>query len=395
MNRLILLCSLCIIAGTSHAQPIQRQSIEDSIIGWMKVYNFKGVKESKKVDDKLYSAAQLSLCDTMANWIQASYMPKGGLGDVRKSVSGKLGPYNQHTAVLPQSYGAYAKTYVFLKYNSKHKMVPENNLGAYWAIFANQVPGWEIPYLCNSNQYYFTLPSYESSFGGEEETRKIHDMTSLTNIKPYISFWVKDIEAGGGTDYVLLCKDNKSPFVRITKGEYLYALETSIPVFYEKEKKKISEAEQGDQQRIAVSVKSLDEKIRLINEGLKNNKEKYKDRLEELATSKPQPNLIDLVNRMDVFTGQYLTDPESTSGTVPVYKVDPMMSALCKEDKPQWIVVSWWWSPLDAVEKYMHESIINNFNFEYVYNFFFDPAKVKGQAYKPLRSTTFKEAVVN
>lgn len=394
MNRLILLCSLCIIAETTSAQTIQPQSIEDSVIGWKKVYNFKGIKESKKVDDKLYSAAQLSLCDTMANWIQASYVPKGGLGDVIRAVSDKLGPYNQHTAVLPQSYGAYAKTYVFLKYDSNHKMVPENNLGAYWAIYANQVPGWAIRYLCNDNQYYFTMPSYESSFGGEEETRKIHDMTSLANIKPYISFWVKDIEAGGGTDYVLLCKDNKSPFIKITKGEYLNALEAAIPIFYEKEKKKISEAEQGDQQRIAVSVKYLDEKIRLYNEGLKNNKEKYKDRLEELATSKPQPSLIDLVNRMDVFTGQYLTDPESTSRTLPVYKVDPLMSALCKEDKPQWIVVSWWWSPLDAVEKYMHESIINNFNFEYVYNFFFDPAKVKGQAYKPLRSPTFKEKIV-
>ncbi|MFA5330543.1 MAG: hypothetical protein WC384_22315 [Prolixibacteraceae bacterium] len=394
MKNIFLIIVLFLAGSSSYAQSISPQSIQDSVIGWMKVYHFKGIIESKKVDDKIYSPAQLSLCDTFANWMQASYIPKGGLGDVKKSVSEKLGLYNQHTVAKPQSYGAYAKTYSFLKYNNSHKMVPENNLGAYWGIFANQVPGWAIPYLCTPTQYYFTLPSYESSFGGAEETRQVHDMTNLPNIKPYISFWVKDIEAGGGTDYVLLCKNNKSPFVKITKGEYLQALETTIPKYYAAEKKKISEAEQGDQQRIAVSVKSLDEKIGRINEGLKNNKEKYKDRLDELATSKPQPSLIDLGNGMDVFSGQGLSDPESISGTVPVYKVDPEMAGLCKKDKPQWILVSWWWSPLDAVEKYMHESIINNFNFEYVYNFFFDSEKVKGQPYKPLRSPSYKEEIV-
>jgi len=394
MKALLSLVILVFIFNSTSAQPIPRQSIEDSVIGWMKVYHYKGVKESKKVDDKLYSPAQLSICDSLVNWIQASYIPKGGLGDVKKSVSGKLGQYNQHTAALPQSYGAYAKTYVFLKYDSNHKMVPENNLGAYWGIFANQVPGWAIPFICTSTQYYFTMPSYESSVGGEEVTKKIHDKTGIANIKPYISFWVKDIEAGGGTDYVLLCKDNKSPFVQITKGEYLQALESAIPRYYEAEKKRISEAEQGDQQRIAVSVKSLDQKIERFNEGLKNNKEKYKDRLDELATSKPQPSLNDMDNGRDVFTGQYLSDPESISGTVPVYQVDPVMAELCKKDKPQWILVSWWWSPQDAVEKYMHESIISNFNFDYVYDFFFDSEKVKGQFYKPLRSPSDKEAVI-
>ena len=267
----------------------------------MKVYHFKGVKESKKVDDKFYSAAQLSICDSFANWMQASYIPKGGLGDVKKSVSEKLGQYNQHTAVLPQSYGAYAKTYFELKYNSNHKLVPENNRNAYWGVFANQVPGIGLFHdICTPTQYYFTMPSYESSSGNEEEIKKIHDKADIPNIKPYLSFWVKDIEAGGGTDYVLLCKENKSPFVQITKGEYLQALESAIPIYYATEKKRISEAEQGDQQRIAVSVKSLDQKIERFNEGLKKNKEKYKDRLNELATSSPQPSLNDLENGRDV-----------------------------------------------------------------------------------------------
>ncbi len=69
------------------------------------------------------------------------------------------------------------------------------------------------------------------------------------------------------------------------------------------------------------------------------------------------------------------------------------MAELCKEDRPQWILVSWWWTPNNPVERYMHESIINNFNFDYLYSFFFDPQKVKGQLYKPLRSAYVKEDV--
>jgi hypothetical protein len=38
--------------------------------------------------------------------------------------------------------------------------------------------------------------------------------------------------------------------------------------------------------------------------------------------------------------------------------------------------------------------MLNNFNFQYVYDYFFDPDKVKGQPYKPLRSPSFTETVV-
>ncbi len=389
MKKLIFFLCFCCSSAITFAQEIPPQSIEDSVLGWMKVYNFKGIKESKKVDDKLYSPAQLSICDSLANWIQASYIPKGGLGDVKKAVSDQLGLYNQYTAAKPQSYGAYSKTYVFLKYDSNHKMMPANNLGTYWGIYANQVPGWPVLDLSTPTQYYFTMPS----FLDDETTKKIHDLSGVANVKPYISFWVKDIEAGGGTDYVLLCKDNKSPFIKLTKGEYLQLLETAIPRFYEKEKKKINEQNKGNQKSIDYLMKYLEEKKERLITGLKKTSEKYKNRLGEIALTTKQPSIND-VEFGDVFSSGYLTDPESTAGRVPVYKIDPVMAELCKKDKPQWILVSWWWSPNDPVEKYMHESIINNFNFDYVYHFFFDPEKVKGQLYKPLRSPYTKEAVV-
>jgi len=395
MKKIILLSVLFVSLLNAVAQPIPRQSIQDDVIGWMKVYHFKGVKESKKVDDKLYSAAQLSICDSLANWIQASYIPKGGLGDVKKAVSDQLGLYNQHTAGQPQSYGAYSKTYTELKYNSSKKMEPFTNGHVYWGVFANQIPGdWAVRDICTPTQYYFTMPSFESSEIGPEKTKEYHDLSKIENLKLYITLWVKNLGFGGGNEAVLLCKDNKSPFVKISKGEFLQAMEATIPRYYEAEKKKISEREQGVQERVNREVKQLDEKIKRFRDGLNKNKEKYKNRLGELATTAAQPSLNDLDNGRDLFSAGYLTDTESTSGRLPVYKVDPAMAELCKKDKPQWILISWNYSPNDPIEKHQHESIINNFNFDYVYNFFFNPEKIKGQPYKPLRSPLYKEAVV-
>lgn len=378
---------------TGFAQSISPSSIEDSVIGWMKVYHFKGINKPLKVDAKSYSSAQLAICDSFANWMQASYIPKGGLGDVRKTVSEKLGAYNQNTAALPQSYGAFAKTYTFLKYNSSRKMVPENSLGLSWGIMANATPGWEIKDISSPSQYYFTMPSFDNISEGET-IKKVHDLTKNSNIKPYISFWIKNIEAGNGTNYVLLCKDNRSPFIKLTKGEYLQVLEQAIPKVYQEEKKKIYEKAQGHQKDITYFMGYLDQKNEKRISFLKQTKEKYKNRLGEITLTNAQPSLMDLENGRDVFSNGYLGDAESTSGRMPVYKIDPVMAELCKKDKPQWILVSWWWTPNQPVEKYMHESIINNFNFDYVYNFFFDPEKVKGQQYKPLRSPSYKEAVV-
>jgi hypothetical protein len=391
MKPYTLIIFLLLIMGTAVAQPVSPQSIEDSVIGWMKVYNFKGAKQSLKVDNKLYSTAQLSICDSFANWIQDSYMPKGGLGDVRKKVSAKLGLYNQLTASLPQSYGAYAKTYVFLMYNSNRKLVPQTDHHLYWGILANEVPGWPINHISTSAHYYFTMPSFEAS-SGSEQVKKIHDLANHPTLKRYSSFWIKDIEAGNGTDYVLLSKDNRSPFIKITRKEYLQLLEKAIPEYFEAEKKKIYD-ENKDQKRIDYFMNYLQQRKERMTTGLIKTRERYRNRLDELAMTSSQPSLLDL-EFSDVFSNGSLTDRESTSGRVPVYKIDSAMAEGCKKDKPQWILISWWWSPNDPVEKHMHESIINNFNFEYVYNFFFDPEKVKGQPYKPLHSPNSKEALV-
>jgi len=370
--------------GAVIAQATTKQSIEESEPGWYKVYHYTGAKQSKKMDDRVFSIAQLSLCDSFANWIQASYIPKAGIGDVRARVFPKANPYSPYNLSWPQGYGVTA--YIWnVTYNSQGKLERIQETESPWAVEANSVPGWPIPELSTATRYYFTMPSFE----GREDFKPSQDLSNLAVLKPYIYFWIKNVESGGGTENVLLCKDNRSPFIKITKGEYLQLLETAIPNAYQKEKKSIYEKNSGNQKSIDYFMKYLDDKNARRLECLKNNKEKYKNRLSETAlVFEAQPGIM-LENYPDVFDG-------GGGGIVryPVYTIDPAMFELCKKDKPQWIIVGWTWSPSSPKEKYMHEAIVNNFNFDYVYNFFFDPEKVKGMPYKPRRSPLEKEAVV-
>src|SRR4029078_12538058 len=125
--------------------------------------------------------------------------------------------------------------------------------------------------------------------------------------------------AGNGSNYVLLCKGNRSPFIKLTKGEFLQLLEQAIPRVYQQEKKKLYEKEQGNQKSLDAFMTYLDEKNKKRLTNLQKTKEKYKSRLEEIALCSAQPSLNDLENGHDVFSSGYLTDPESLSGRTPVY----------------------------------------------------------------------------
>ena len=87
-----------------------------------------------------------------------------------------------------------------------------------------------------------------------------------------------------------------------------------------------------------------------------------------------------LENSADVFEGN-----GGRTLKLPVYTVDAATLERCTSDAPQWIVVSWTATLNTPVSKHLHNAILNQFNLEYVYNRFFDPAKVNGQPYAPLR----------
>ena len=87
---------------------------------------------------------------------------------------------------------------------------------------------------------------------------------------------------------------------------------------------------------------------------------------------------------------------EGNGGTpkrLTVYAIDPKMMELSKTDAPQWILISWTAHLNDPISLSLHQAMLNNVNVQYIYDYFFDPEKVKGQPYKPLRSPSAVEVV--
>jgi len=384
-----LVCTIAMLLSVSaRTQEIPRKDVEDRVFGWMKVYDFKAATEPMTVDHRVYSTAQLSVSNSFANWIQQSYVPVGGLGDVTRFVSAKLTAGNQETRSLPQSYGAIARIYSVLKYGAAGKVERLATDHILWKVSANEVYGEPATELSTPEQYYFTLPTFaqQGTNYGDELERAV-DLSTHPVVGRYPAYFFRNSRTGN-QKYLLLSKDNRLPFVKVTRGEYLDALGVAIARKYEQRKVEVIEANQRDQVRIARDMVDVDQRQAKRVAALAAARERYKGRLQEVAEIESMSPDINLENRADVFLG--------TGGSpdrIPIYKVDPAIAALCKTGGPQWIIVTWTAQLNDPTIKRLHDAVINNFNFEYVHNYFFAPEKVSGRPYAPLRNPAAVETV--
>lgn len=385
---------LLLLTAKLQAQWVQRSVYADSVLGWIKVYNWKGATKPIKIDHRNYSITQLSICDTFANWMQRSYTPKGCLADVRKAVSEKLTAYNQDTKSMPQSYGAYTKLYLDLKRGEDGKLVPFDNTGYMWNIMANGKIGDGIQLISTPEQYYFYIPAFGEADVNDEFNvlaKKTLDLSQHPSLKKYICFFQPNGILTSHRMMVILCKDNKLPYVQITKGEYIDQMAKAVERKYTEEKDYAIKSWPEGKVR-SEALKAADERYHLRQAMLKKQRTKYKDRLNENASIFTNQPSAYLEQYDDLFEGNDVQNIRK----IPVYKYDPVKLEGCKKDQPQWIAIFWDIFPGYQQERSlnnydywalgeMHKSILQKFNFDFVYNFFFDPEKVKGKAYMPLK----------
>ena len=396
----IILISLLTLSIYSQAQVyVDRigftlESISDIDIGWITIRKHSTAPQGKQLGDRIYSAKQIGYSQKFVEWMQQSYLPKGCLGDATyyqnsiptfSGTNSLLGnAINMHRQALPQLYGAQSKIYMFLKKDEQGKFVPQNNLSDDWRIEANGLQSISNPvsFISSTEQYYFIIPDYSDNVKGYNPNDKAaSDLAGFTihkNLLGYKHFYIPN-----SSYVVIMTKDKQSPFEKITIGEFFTQAEKQFPVWQKIQPVSV--------ENFATAKKNL---VRL--------KEKYKSKwndIAELQLSGTQISLQSFVNAnqgdYDMFDNKDIYGKEGINTTFPILKVKKSTLELCKTDQPQWLVIRWTMSmPNQPYNVHLHESILNNFNFEYVYNFLFDPEKVKGQTYKPLRSPSLKEAPV-
>lgn len=368
------------------------ESIADMNIGWMKIYNYTTPPKGEQLGNRTYSANQIGYCQQFVEWMQQSYTPRGCLGDASyyqnaipkfSGTNSRLGnAINMHGHALPHLYGAFSKMYMFLKKDAQGKFVPQNNLGEYWRIEANQLQYISEPvsFISSAEEYYFVLPDfngYSKEYNAADKAASnLLNFNNHKNIKAYKHFYIPPKTIDDNAHYVvIMTKDHELPFEKITIGDFFKQAEKQFPVW---------------QQVDPLSA----ENFSIAQKNLARLKEKYKTKWNEIAElklTKTQINLFDFVNATEGNDDMF----DNKDATFPILKVKKTTLDLCKTDQPQWLVIRWTLGmPNEPFNNHLHESILNNFNFDYVYDFFFKPEKVKGQEYKPLRSPSFKDVAV-
>ena len=372
MARLTYLLALALtVQSASFAQPIPAASIVDKDMGWREVYNFKAQSEPLKIDTRVYSAAQRTIAVDLANWMQASYSPIGGLGDVVRTFP-RAGP------AVPQSYGVVGKIFNELKYGANRKIELHTSGHFSWNVMVNGSFGEAAMALSTPERHYFTIPTFVQQ-GYAAELEKAVDLSGHPFLGQFPA-WFQRNSVNGNRKFVLMSKDARLPFVKLTRGEYLDAVGVAITQAYADEKRRVTQAEQGNQERIARFFANYEERTAKRREVLEANRAKYKNRLQEVAEIWQTQPAINLEDFPDVFEGN-----GGTAMRLPVYTFEAASLERSKSDPPLWIVVSWTAQLNEPVVKHLHDAVLNQFNMEYIYNHFFDPEKVKGLPYTPLR----------
>ena len=366
------------------------ESIADIDIGWMKTYKQTTPPKGKTAGNRVYSARQIGYTQQFIEWMQQSYLPKGCLGDIGyfqnaipkfSGTNSALGnAINQHLAALPHMYGAFSKVYMFLKKDAAGKFVPQNNFAEYWHIEANQIQYISAPvsFISSPEQYYFVMPHYHSGAGSNFADGKAGyeflGFSTHKNIQPYTRFYIPPKAISDYPHYiVIMTKNGELPFENVTIGEFFERAEEQLPAW----------------QKVG---NYTAENLAMARQNLARLKEKYKKQLNEIATlGYPfgQIGFIDFVNARP--NNRDFFDESEGSNKFPIQKVSKAAMELCKTDQPQWITIRWTLGmPNSAFNVHMMESILNNFNFEYVYKYFFGTTKIT-EPYKPLRSPGHKE----
>jgi hypothetical protein len=350
---------------------------EDKYLGWIKMFNPNEPEKPYKQDHRNYSAKQMAISRTIIGWIQQSYTPKGAVGQALKLVNEKLNEYNQDKKALPQMYGAATKTFIELRKNQKGQWLPETNTNWFMDIAVNGPIGDKSYAITSPDNYFFYIPGEKGLSEDEQRVANMRGFSTHPIFKKYIS-WYQPKGIKPVLQYVmLLCKDNVKPYLPVTKGEYLTELEKAI------------DRDAAEKIKKGNNPASVNEQLAKRKASLKRIHEKYKNRLNEPAKLKEQPDL-----HLEYESSVELFENKSYPSEYTVYKFDPAKLALTKSDQPQWIVISWDAEGVangNEAGTHLHQSMLDNINYDYIYNYFFYPEKVKGIAYKPLKSPTEEE----
>jgi hypothetical protein len=382
-----------IFVGSSFGQPTQLQVIEDSVIGWQNKRSSAIIPKAHNYLGRTFTVKQQEKMNTVTDWMQQSYIPVAGIGTFQNII------YASRDSYAPHAYGVDFRVWnvsfspQYLDANGHFKPVSEEYTR--FGVSANIITGsFPVFFMNSADRYLFVWqPDGYRSPEISELRIKNRDPKIHPNVYKYLTR-INDVHT------VYLVPGNKLPIVEVTTGEYLQFAEESLEGEWLREKERIDNQWPGDEGR---NVKSRDGAYAIVQksiEGYRINirrlKDKYKNTLQEPAViNHMQPTLSDFHGADDPFT--FNQAARELKNYYPVYKIEPAVMEKCKSDQPQWIAVSFpYETKEDGNQLYeLYRALTEHFNYDYAYDYFFNPEKIKGKAYQPLNEELLKSTLAN
>ncbi|MFT3936977.1 MAG: hypothetical protein QM726_25350 [Chitinophagaceae bacterium] len=355
------------------AQLSAKERLQDSVIGWDPTnYYDRNFKTPTTATGK----QKMAYVNKFAEWVQKTYTPVAGLGEYQRYVN------ENNYSVL---FHIWDVEFNYLDAQKRFRPVGETGYPRFY-IAANMLGGyWNIDFMCKPDEWYFTMQPNgrvaETPLDAEKKM-KGRDPRIDPNVYPYIT-WINDWDA------VYLAPGNKLPIIQVSKGEFLqkalsrmdYLQDSLIKEDLSKEYRKDEATKNG------------------IISRRKTEIDQYRDNIQQLLTKyKSQLSEPAMVTNWqftyhDIITGSWDVFKRGPNTMYyPVYKLDAAAIQKMKDAKPLWIAILLPHAAKeDGNKRYeMYASLTHHLNYEYIYNYFFDSAKVKGVAYTPANNDQLK-----
>ncbi len=379
MNRITLATFLSFILSSSvFAQLTPEQGIQDSVIGWWSNNKFDHLKPQT---DPVGKNKEVQV-NKMLDWIKKSYTPVAGLGTSSRFIN-KL-----DYGVLCYVWNVSHKK-EWTEPNGNFRPIDEENT-PFW-IAANKVFGsFPIPLFKKANEYYFTLQP--DGYGANSQSlsnKEGGDPRIHPNAYKYLT-WSNDWQT------VYITPNNKLPFIAITKGELLQRAEESLDKQLADELEDVKAKwpdNKKTQDEVMVTRKQKIEKYRT---NIQKLRERHQNSLNEPAVIRDmQPTIYSFELDPDIF--KIDTHEKELKHYYQVYKVESELYTKMQSDVPQWLAVAF---PYETKEQgnqlyELYLSMSENMNYDYIYNYFYNPEKMKGIPYSPANETQLKERLDN
>lgn len=353
----IAMVFLLSISSVAFAQNPGIKELRTKVIGWDKTMYSNGNmgykdQAARNINN---SPVRKKWIDTFCGWIRQSYVPFG----VLPQPSMNIYPEKATTIEpIPLTSGVSMQLWAPC-YTADRKGITRAQPASATviSIYANSIPGMEPGSWFNTtSQFYFTMDITPDG--------KCIDAESQQKFEPIIN----EVRSKIGGDYliyvtgkryinVVLMPGKKLPLQPVSRSEALSVAEAGA--------KKANGEGKNPTDRMQLQIKTIAEM-----------RQKYRDSLAEPA------QINDMQYR--IYTFDSPDDPFQGKKLYPLYKFNPETYRLCKTDRPQWITISFEIPQREELAtKKIWDAMTENFNYEYVYNYFFDPQKVKGKSYQP------------